>query len=309
MNTPLVCHSPVVVHGDHYNCGRCLPCRKKRASQWGARLSHEAATMGSTGLFVLLTYNPDNVPVAPSGKLTLSRRDVQLFVKRLRKAVRIRKRNPRTGRMVYTARKLRVFYCGEYGTNTNRPHYHFIIFGLTPQYRHLIWRCWRKCDYYDENCGTYSCQQVDVVKHGTRAYRYVAGYTLKRKRGESRMQDYDYDGIEPEFQGHSLGIGYDYCDTMYLKDGLYMRSNGKWVMPPRAYRKRLGISHVRYHNDLHHANVSLCNSFGIPPPIYAPYGVAQDNAWRRDPRYLSYVDECYRELITRTSKSTSRLKV
>lgn len=47
---------------------------------------------------------------------TCYKRDIQLFLKRLRKR--------------FQPKKIRYFICSEYGPTTNRPHYHGIIFGL-----------------------------------------------------------------------------------------------------------------------------------------------------------------------------------
>jgi hypothetical protein len=46
----------------------------------------------------------------------VSKRDVQLFFKRLRKAIE--------------PEKIRYFLCAEYGPGSFRPHYHFILFGF-----------------------------------------------------------------------------------------------------------------------------------------------------------------------------------
>lgn len=66
----------------------------------------------------------------------LSRRDCQLFMKRLRK--RISK---------YTDEKIRYYVCGEYGPKHFRPHYHFLLFFDSPaiaaSLRDDILSCWK----------------------------------------------------------------------------------------------------------------------------------------------------------------------
>lgn len=90
-------------------CGKCAFCIKKQIDAWCLRLSHEME-ISSSAYFLTLTYNDACLP--PDGEL--SKRDVQLFVKRLRK------KNP----------GLRYFLVGEYGTNGDRPHYHAVFYNL-----------------------------------------------------------------------------------------------------------------------------------------------------------------------------------
>lgn len=104
-------------------CGQCIGCRLERSRQWANRCMLELEYHDSA-YFVTLTYDDDHVPVAyytddDTGEAfpaqTLCRRDVQLFLKRLRKRF---------------GSGIRYFGCGEYGPETLRPHYHLILFGL-----------------------------------------------------------------------------------------------------------------------------------------------------------------------------------
>ena len=87
----------------------------------------------SSATFLTLTYDDEHLPLADvinhytnyeTGEIqeykyknipVLSKRDYQLFFKKLRKT---------------TKNKLKYYACGEYGTKTRRPHYHAIIFNL-----------------------------------------------------------------------------------------------------------------------------------------------------------------------------------
>jgi hypothetical protein len=106
-------------------CGRCVGCRLEKSRQWANRCMLELQYHESS-FFVTLTYDDDHVPVTyysenddgeARSALTLRFRDLQLFLKRLRKE--------------HYYERLRFFACGEYGSTTYRPHYHAIIFGLT----------------------------------------------------------------------------------------------------------------------------------------------------------------------------------
>lgn len=92
-------------------CGQCINCRITRQMAWTARCLIEEAYSPRSSSFITLTYSPENMP--EDGKLSV--RHLQLFFKRLRKAL---------------PHSIRYFACGEYGGKTNRPHYHALVFGL-----------------------------------------------------------------------------------------------------------------------------------------------------------------------------------
>lgn len=92
-------------------CGQCIGCRLEKARQWGMRCLHEAKQWPRS-TYCTLTYNDEFLP--PGGSLCL--RDLQLFMKRLRKA-----REPE---------KVRFFAGGEYGEDNKRPHYHLLLFNV-----------------------------------------------------------------------------------------------------------------------------------------------------------------------------------
>lgn len=105
-------------------CGNCMACRLEYSRQWANRCMMEMQ-YHERACFITLTYDDFHVPrrfYRPKVRSTmlvsysLFRRDVQLFLKRLRKA--------------FPSAHIRFFGCGEYGPNTLRPHYHIILFGI-----------------------------------------------------------------------------------------------------------------------------------------------------------------------------------
>lgn len=94
-------------------CGKCVECLTKKATEWSFRLMDEAK-LHKYNCFMTLTYSPENYPVGGN----VNCRDIQLFMKRLRKKLK--------------GVKIRYFYCGEYGKKRGRPHYHLILFGYCP---------------------------------------------------------------------------------------------------------------------------------------------------------------------------------
>lgn len=96
-------------------CRHCLGCHLDYARSWSNRMLMEFNETGK-GIFLTLTYRNEDLPKTDDGVPTLSKRDWQLFMKRLREH--------------FAPKKLRFFAAGEYGSKTQRPHYHAIIFGL-----------------------------------------------------------------------------------------------------------------------------------------------------------------------------------
>lgn len=77
---------------------------------WTIRAMHEAQVHDGRAWFATLTYSPEKIP--EDGCVNV--RDPQLWLKRLRKRV-----GP-----------LRYYLCAEYGTASDRPHYHALIYGV-----------------------------------------------------------------------------------------------------------------------------------------------------------------------------------
>jgi len=86
-------------------CGKCDGCRASRRQDWSIRMYHESQTF-DRNCFVTLTY--ENAPEK------INAPHLQQFIRRLRHL---------------STTPIRYFACGEYGEQTNRPHYHAIIFG------------------------------------------------------------------------------------------------------------------------------------------------------------------------------------
>lgn len=107
----MACYSPWVQRGETQSrlvgCGQCLGCKLEYSRQYAVRCMHEAK-LYDKNCFITLTYKD-----AP---LSLSRRDCQLFLKRLRKE--------------FSDVRIRYYLSGEYGPQTRRPHYHACLFNF-----------------------------------------------------------------------------------------------------------------------------------------------------------------------------------
>lgn len=158
-------------------CGKCPQCCKRRASGWSFRLMKEGE-QHSLSYFVTLTYDTHHVPITNKGWMTLQKKDIQDFMKRLRK----------TSFTVYENKKVKhniKYYCaGEYGTKNGRPHYHIILFG--GEQRNII-QAW-----------TLDGKQIGDVHFGTVEEKSI-GYSLKYISKQKTIPLHSNDDRLPEF--------------------------------------------------------------------------------------------------------------
>lgn len=96
-----------------YKCGKCPECLQERRLSWSLRLMQYARE--NSCFSCLLTYNPESVPYTKDGLMTLKKKDVQNFIKRLRH---------------HFNEKIKYFLAAEYSPQKLRPHYHLLLFGL-----------------------------------------------------------------------------------------------------------------------------------------------------------------------------------
>lgn len=98
-------------------CGKCIECQMQKSREWAFRIMAECS-LYEKNCFITLTYNDENLYYNDVGEPSVSRREVQLFMKSLRETL--------------SPLKIRFFACGEYGKKFSRPHYHLIIFNWFP---------------------------------------------------------------------------------------------------------------------------------------------------------------------------------
>ena len=121
-------------------CGKCILCRNHRSQEWQCRAMAETVTSTNIPLFVTLTYEHE-----PEDGV--NKRDLQLFLKRLRKNLSANEENL----------NLRYFAVSEYGSHTHRPHYHLILWNY-PKFRllsdvlHDLEKAWQLGFVYVKAC-------------------------------------------------------------------------------------------------------------------------------------------------------------
>lgn len=222
-------------------CGKCLGCRLDYSKDWANRCMLEARQYpADMNHFITLTYDDDHVPKNDQGSAyTLKKDDLRTFMKDLRSKVEYD-----TGHI-----GIRFFGCGEYGSETFRPHYHLILFNLRLDdlqpfrrssqgymyYRsEFIEKIWHKGNVLVADCSWQTCA-------------YVARYVMKKASYEhQRTNAYAEFGIEREFvlMSRRPGIGRKYYEDhkgeIYAYDKQFLGSpDGSIEIRPPKYFDRL----------------------------------------------------------------------
>lgn len=205
-------------------CGKCPACYARRISGWSFRLMQEEK-ISSSAHFITLTYDTTHVPITRNGFMELKKRDVQLFIKRLRKAHDTRKME--TKQRVVHSLPIKYYAVGEYGGKTKRPHYHAILFNSEPE---LIEKAW----------------QLGQIHYGKVSAASV-GYTMKYMSKPAKIPMHKNDDRQPEFSLMSKGLGASYMTAQMLKwhkadllERMYLNiEDGKKIAMPRYYKDKI----------------------------------------------------------------------
>lgn len=184
-------------------CGQCLGCRLDWAADWAARCEKESK-LYSHNCFITLTYGDEHLPHGASTRSTLSKRDWQLFMKRLRKA--------------YPTNEIRFFATGEYGDLNQRAHYHALLFNHHfPDAK--LWKPHPRTPLY-LSASLQSLWGLGFTSVGSVTFSsaaYVARYVVKKLTGKRA----DYIDRDPPFvlMSRRPGIGSAWYDK--FKDEIY----------------------------------------------------------------------------------------
>lgn len=226
-------------------CGQCIECRLQRSRRWADRCMLELGYHESS-YFITLTYDNDHIPKNPlidydTGEIyaenaTLVKKDLQDFMKRLRRAYEYKGYD----------NKLRFFACGEYGSQTLRPHYHIIVFGLKLDDLVLYKRNFVGDNLYNSAFISKIWKKgFSVIGDVTwQSCAYVARYIMKKHLGKDN-EFYDIYNIEPEFtlMSRKPGIARQYYDEhkdeLFYQDfvSIPTKDGGKQIFPPPYFEK------------------------------------------------------------------------
>lgn len=202
-------------------CGKCAFCLTNRRSQWMFRIHYEMKNQNVPGYFMTLTYDEKHVRRV-GGMLSLRFRDIQLYLKRLRKAK-------------FYAKYICV---GEYGSNTNRPHYHMLLWTDAP------------IKFLEQNWKSSKDNSVLGAIHFGRLTMQSAMYTLKYiiqpKQVLDPIESVEHQ-IEPTRAQFSKGLGigflsaaqYDHLTSDFDNPIMFSYIDGRKVAIPRYYRNKI----------------------------------------------------------------------
>ena len=193
---------------------------------------HEFQMHDEVGCFITLTYDDQHLPFGG----TLVKHHFQDFMKRLRKRI--------------SPQRVRYYYCGEYGDQTDRPHYHALLFGFEFEDAELLGTRDGNPVYVSETLAKlwpFGLHEIGSITFESAGY--VARYILKKQLGKDADEAYataiylgDYQFYRtPEFTDMSRrpGIGYswvqEYAADVFPSDEMYMPGRGIVGGVPRYY--------------------------------------------------------------------------
>lgn len=192
-------------------CGHCFSCILAKRREWMVRCGLEALCH-EENCFVTLTYDDKHLPSHAS------KEDAQDFIKAVRNA----------------GYKVRYFLCCERGSNTNRLHFHAVLFGYMPKDLHEIFKSKTgfPCYSSEEVSSFWNKGEVIVQQFDAKVGSYVAGYTSK-KLGSS-------DGFI--LMSKRPGLGYQFLEDNKLDIAEYWKvyadlGNMKSASVPRYFEK------------------------------------------------------------------------
>ncbi|AKI26927.1 replication protein VP4 [Microviridae Fen685_11] len=234
-----MCSTPYIAHGNPVPCGNCPQCLVRRTQSWAFRIEQQLL-VSTTVIWMRLSYDTAHVPITANKHMNLSKRDCQLFIKRLRAAhYDAGKRQAKAKHMPnevlfdYTV-PIKYLLCGEYGSRKHRPHYHVTLLNADIQ---LVEQCWR-----DKRGYPIGEIWFDDRPFTTGCVAYTLGYMFKRF-GRSFGSS---DDRQKEFHLFSSQLGLNYLSSAirrYHLDDLercYVTLDGGVKLSmPRYYRDKL----------------------------------------------------------------------
>lgn len=231
----------------YVQCGSCAACTVRRTREWSDRLLiHQTMMPEKSAIFATFTYDNEHLPENSS----LDKKDCQLFFKRLRKYLHTYYPNK--------VKNLKYYLTGEYGPQTQRPHYHAIIFGLKVNdsfkypifeddkgFIHVKAQKYQLVRTQELISKIWNLGQVDIDVFNEKTGSYVAGYVQKKVYGlKASREFYEKKGRIAPFSLMSKSIGRAYVleHAVELKKKLEYSIRGVKRIIPRYFRKILGVS-------------------------------------------------------------------
>lgn len=190
----MICKKPFRVGTLSFGCGQCLPCRINKKRVWSHRILLESYKHEHS-CFVTLTYDREYLPSDGS----LNPKHTQDWLKRLRER--------------FYPTKFRYYLVGEYGDESQRPHYHVALFGyprcpFTVPGERIIKQC--ECEACLPISETWKMGLVTLHALEPDSAAYICGYVTKKMTSvrDEKVKAW-LNGRHPEFARMSRkpGIG------------------------------------------------------------------------------------------------------
>lgn len=298
------CNYPVTIYDKKHNrtiqvpCGKCILCCAAKAHDWQNRLKHQFNHEMIT-FFVTITYSDDYLPLMPklfavtpplkADKLQfrlkllstqhntnyrtnltdfvpcLNPHDLTNYFKRLR--INLTREHEKNQLKPPT---IQYFAVGEYGPQTFRPHYHFIIgFDITYSNYDLLRSLTSNERRRQNRCNICSLRDyfalfiqeswpfghIKLDELNEERIQYVTKYVYKFTDAVLIEHFKQFPGIIQPFKRSSNGIGERYVNAniRHLRNTNTLRVNGYVNRVPRYYRnkvkERLNESELKDYED------------------------------------------------------------
>lgn len=211
-------------------CGKCEACKSMRANRWVSRINQEMK-FSSFNIFFTLTYSDEFLPLIDLSDITADewkilvedtqsyecfkyykyylpyarKRDLQLFIKRLRQQIYRCKEIPEPEKV------LRYYAVSEFGPTTFRPHFHGILFFESEYFFNhaydFILKAWSTLDKHSNERTPFG--RVDVQSVEGQAASYVASYLncitdLPKILQTKDFKPFSTFSVRPPIGSHSL---------------------------------------------------------------------------------------------------------
>ena len=236
------CISPFRKRGETIDlpCGKCYECKQRRAAGWSFRLTKEAE-VSTSAFFITLTYSGKNMVLTKKGLRTIEKTEVQKFLKRLRKT---------------QTNKLKYYAVGEYGTNSQRPHYHIIIFNLElekiltkTEYKMVLNKQIQLNGKTPMHIKEWKQGHITIGEVNSASVNYTLKYITKTGKIPLNEQD----DRNPHFSLMSKKLGKNYLTPQMVKwhkadinNRMYCNiMDGKKIAMPRYYKEKIYTKHQR----------------------------------------------------------------
>lgn len=239
-------------------CGRCLLCTRRYRKMWSLRCLHELKSYNQA-CFLTLTVDDVHIDsVFPrligSDWHSLRHKPFQDFAKRLRRTLDYGYKY--RGSVYHGEQPVRYYMCGEYGDEGHRPHYHAVLFGVTPPdcvplvgskslfVSPMIAKLW-----------PFGYHTIGKVTSDSVAY--VAGYCEKKLDGSRSLVALN-NNVTPEYVAMSRGcksrgtggIGKAFFDRYHDSDLYPQNADGTFARTCAVDRHGYYVKMPKYYDDL-----------------------------------------------------------